>query len=103
MVSGEPLKGATLKRRRDMLSCPFLEQKYTSHPQGLLGNKTPQLYMFTERELLCNCCLRGTSVSNKRLARWKTMRTWGCPGLVPKFVTEIQEHKGPFDQIGVMK
>lgn len=24
-------------------------------------------------------------------------------GLVPKFVTEIQEDKGPFDQIGVMK
>lgn len=75
--SGKSPKRATLKRRRELSTRLFLEQKYTSQPEGSLGNKAPQLCMFTECEHLCNCCLRGTSVSNKRLARWKTMCTWG--------------------------
>src|SRR6266403_5952830 len=72
----ESLRGQHLKEGAKCRRLPFPGTEIYGHPGGFPGNKTPQFSMFRECERPCNCCLPGTSDSNKRLARWKTMCTW---------------------------
>jgi hypothetical protein len=94
--AGESLNEVTLKRRREMSNmniCPFLVLKYTRHPEGLLGNKTPQLCKFTERECQCNCCLREDGRLQQAACQ---MENNVHVELVPKFDTRTQEDKEPY-------
>jgi hypothetical protein len=85
--------GEERKNREFNAHGPFLVLKYTRHPEGLLGNKTPQLCKFTERECQCNCCLREDGRLQQAACQ---MENNVHVELVPKFDTRTQEDKEPY-------
>jgi hypothetical protein len=94
--AGETLKVVTLKKKVryiDIWPFPGTEIYEASRR---LGNKTPQLCMFTD------CQLLSTRDERQQQAACQ-MENNAHVGPVAKFDTETQEDKGPFNQMGVVK